>query len=543
VVDPVADYLAAKSAAAKPAEPAAPKNSALYNFVNTADNALTFGLGQKFNAGVTALSDKLHGRDSFGASYKRNLAQEHQGIDDFRAQHPVASGIAAGLGGAVPALLGGPAIEGDLVASTLPRGARIAGGVKVGAGAGAVGALGNSQNTSSIADQFKTAGAGAAEGAVIGGAAAMAAETIPLANRIRQAKTPGAAAIEQQDANTAANIANYGKVTEEQKVTPTTPAVRAALEHPDIQPFADKFRASNRGQSASDSEVLRNAVKGMSRNQIALQQRMAAKIGDYDYDAELKISDLKAAKKVARDALAATSEKPPITVTVPAGVHETEPNITPGRDALTGPPDSHGSLADYASGSAPIPGARPRQGPAGPAFQLREQPERVVSPGVRMETPAMRIQTAPAEQVPPSAPSFPAAELEKSKMERAEAMLRNGTDAAGRVIRGTRSAGKNLTKTTPEAYLRDVSRMSPEDADNSLLGVLAEAKRNVGANVDPKSGFGIGPSLRALRVSPFVKALDAQAGVQPNTAPLVTGSILGGTQSLADLLRNAGISP
>lgn len=538
------------ASAAGPAAP--PKNSSLYDFVNTADNALTMGLGQKFNAGVTALSDKIRGRDSFTNSYKRNLAQEHQGIDDFRAEHPVASGIAAGMGGVVPALVAGPAAEEGILSPALSRGARVLNGTKVGAGVGAVNALGNSQNTNSVGDQFSTAAMGALEGGAVGGAATTAAETFPLASRILKAKTPGAAAIDLQDANTAANIENYGKVSEEQQANPTTPSVRTALDHPTIQPFADKFRASQRGQDASDSDVLRNAVKGMTRNQLALQQRMAAKIGDYDYDAELQISDLKAAKKVARDAMASASQVPAKFLDVPAEVHETDPVIIPGREPMTGPilegtagraRGNQSQVAIDPNGSATSVSPRDVQGPAGPAFMLREQPEKVVSPGVRIETPAMRIQTAPPRDVPASAPSFPAAEAEKARMARSEEMLRNGADAANRLIQGTRSTGKNLTKTTPEAFLRNVGQMSGEDTDNSLAGVLAEAKRNVGLTSNLKTGFGVGPSLRALRVSPFVKALDAQAGTQPTSnAPALSASIIGGAQSLADLLRNAGIT-
>src|SRR6185312_201838 len=89
-VDPVSHYLG-KYVAPKPAEeegpPAAPR-STLYNAIGTVDNALTMGLGQKFNAAVDALNDVVHERDSFGHSYTKNLDANQQGLEDFRTKHP-----------------------------------------------------------------------------------------------------------------------------------------------------------------------------------------------------------------------------------------------------------------------------------------------------------------------------------------------------------------------------------------------------------------------------------------------------------------------
>lgn len=179
---------------APPAQPIAPANtpsaapaggrSTLYNALNTADNALTFGLGQKFNAAVDAAGDVIRGRDSFGHSFTKNLDADQQGIQQFRTAHPYGAAIANGIGGAAGVIAAAPlaaASEAGQAGQALTTGARTLQAGKLGAGLGAVAALGNAPNSGGVGRQLATG----AEGAVMGGA--LSAGAVPFAQLVGSA--------------------------------------------------------------------------------------------------------------------------------------------------------------------------------------------------------------------------------------------------------------------------------------------------------------------------------------------------------------------
>lgn len=163
----------------KAANSAAPRSTA-YNAVNTVSNALTMGLGQKFNALYNATGDKITGRDSFTHSYGKNLEAEHAGLEKFRGEHPygaaIASGITSGLSGAGIARLG-LAGAGE-IANGLSLAQRTGAAAKAGAAWGSVGALGNAPNTGGIVENAGRAAVGGGAGGLLGAAFAPATQLI-----------------------------------------------------------------------------------------------------------------------------------------------------------------------------------------------------------------------------------------------------------------------------------------------------------------------------------------------------------------------------
>lgn len=159
-------------------EPTSPPRSGLYNAVNTVDNALTAGLGQKFNAAFNAVGDKIRGRDTFAHSFNKNLDEENAGLAEFRTKHPYG---AAGLGavGAVGQIAAAaPMIAAGEVANGLSMGARASAAARTGGALGAVGALGNAPNRGGVGETALTAFKGGALGAAIGGAAVPVSQAI-----------------------------------------------------------------------------------------------------------------------------------------------------------------------------------------------------------------------------------------------------------------------------------------------------------------------------------------------------------------------------
>lgn len=155
-----------------PEAPAASPRSPAYNALNTVSNALTFGVGQKFNALFNAAGDKISGRDSFTHSYDKNLVAEHEGLADFRAKHPIGSAVASGVGGGLGAVVAAPLAAAGEVGNALTLAQRAAAAAKTGGALGAIGATGNAPNTGGLLENTGRAALGGGVGALAGTVAA-----------------------------------------------------------------------------------------------------------------------------------------------------------------------------------------------------------------------------------------------------------------------------------------------------------------------------------------------------------------------------------
>lgn len=444
-------------------------------------------------------------------SYDEALSNIRQG----EASNPIASGINSAAGATVAAAAMPGKVGGTGIVSNVAR--RFTTPTAQAAIFGAAEGMGQADQNVDLQGRAKAAAIGAGTGAVVG--KVMDAGS----NLVRAKMTPNLAtqSLDREAATKAADKINYGAADAEgQAVGGTTPALQTALEHPRVQELADKFRASDRGQGASDAEVARGTLKLLSRKQTALTQQMAAKEGGYDDDIFLQLENIKNAKKMLRTAAASPSMKPAITMDVPAGVHETDPTITPGREGLDGPP-MPGPVSTYttppankslAQGIRDFPNrmdAPAMQGPGGPAFRMPQVAEQV-KPGIRVETPSMRIETAPAENVPAAMPSLPNADAQHAAMMGQERAMARGSQAVKTLMRPTQGAEKGLRTKTTESFLRkDVPAMNPAQADASLNGVLGRTQDYIGASANPIKLFGAAPSLyNASKVSPLIQALE-----------------------------------
>lgn len=317
-----------------------------------------------------------------------------------------------------------------------------------------------------IGTRAKDTAIGAVTGAVTGKAADAAT------NLARSAITPtlGNQALSRKAAMSAADRLNYGAAESEAAAGGgSSPAVRDALNHPQVKPLADDIRASfsMQGKPTDDASVLMQVHRELSQNERALIDRAANAPTARPLTAREQ-GDVHAVKQMLRRAAASPSTKPPLTLDV---------------------------------------------APDGPAFQLRGTSD-VVKPGVTVSTPGMRIQTAPAENVPPLMPSFPRAVAEHARMQGETSAFENGADATQRLLGQTSVAGKKLTKKSAEAFGADVSKMTPGEAEAALNGVLGRTKEFTTGTKNPLKM--VNPwSWTSGKVTPFVQQLEQQMGGAP----------------------------
>jgi hypothetical protein len=139
----------------------------------------------------------------------------------------------------------------------------------------------------------------AREGA-IGAVAGKAGQFLVNTARTGISRTLGKIA-ERRDAQIAArDAANYGKAASE-GVGVSNPAVTAALDAPDVKPFADAIRGSSIFKGADDATVLREAYKLMGEKQGTLATR-AANSPDFKAGTSLEKAEIGKAKRELLDA-------------------------------------------------------------------------------------------------------------------------------------------------------------------------------------------------------------------------------------------------
>lgn len=539
--DPVAEYLAAKAQRSAPAQKpdgpgfisrglsnlASGAAHAVMHPIDTAEEMLVAPVKSAFTAAVAPGVGEARpdprlskGGNSSGRAIDTSpYDAAHGGVTP---KERTTAGIQTAVNIAAPAAFGP-------IASAVPRFGKTAALALTGAASGAA------YNPDDPAAGAVAGGVGAAAtGALLRGAAATynkGRDLATKASRIKKAPTPGAAVVAENKATTTANKENYGQAAEEgQQAGGSSPALQTALEHKAVAPFVEMVRDAA-GESIDDATTARKVYKLMSRESRGLKDYMVR--NGYDAAKDLRIEALSKGMKQLKDATAAASQKPAVTMDVAPEVFEAEAKVTPGRESMAGPV-SDKNLSQYTG--APNPNApgdvtrvKPRalEGPGGPQFQMRAQPDKV-TPGVRIETPGMRVQTAPAEDVPPVMPSFPKAVAERARMAQNREAFNTAKDATGRVMRDTRVAAKRLDTKSPEAFMEQILGMTPEQAQHALTGTLGAAKQEVGFKVPhrvPVVGAITKNVTRLNRISPYIDALDRQAGNAVRT-PLSVDEIL-----------------
>lgn len=90
-------------------------------------------------------------------------------------------------------------------------------------------------------------------------------------------------------------------------------------------------------------------------------------------------------------------------------------------------------------------------------------------------------------------------------------MVQKGAAVGQKLVSNSKAVGGIATK-SPEAFQVSIPRLSQDKAAAATEGVLGQAGKSTGLTFNPKTFFGVGPSLAATRVSPVVNQLDQQAG-------------------------------
>ncbi len=466
----------------------------------------------------------------------------------------------------IPEKVAGGAVFGSALplkqATTL--GAGIKQGAKVGSAIGAA-----DQALAADPESLVRRGLGTVAGGVIGGGAGAIAGALPLvinkardlfglAKRVNESPTAGAQAVAQKNNMTDVDAANYGRVNAQVAAHPTSPDVQAAFDHPTVKTYVDMVRKSPSFANASDADVAVQADQLMTAQKLGLKKaatvnpREAASI-------RMELRDVNAGQKVLRNAIASPGYKPPITVNtedlpgVAPNRIETEPVYSRqpglGRDETVQGPvlpgtagRARGDLSQVAvnpSGSAERVAPRDVQGPMGPAFQLRADPNRMVRPGVSIETPGMNIETAPPQRVPAVAAAYPKAVAGRAQNEGTAKLFGQGYNDADLIMKNQLPKAKpenvvnTLAEKSPEGIAQKIETMSPADAEKYLGGQFASAKEANKFHLPDShaTAFGtaarglIGRGVRLNRLSPFVNALDRQAGRTPPVPLDVQGQI------------------
>lgn len=441
--------------------------------------------------------------------------------------------------GALPATMLAPA-------STLPQAAAS------GAMFGAADAM-SDKPTLTPGEAVTRMAAGAGTGALVGGgtygvmsAGQKLAQLGKLANDVRKAPTLGRTSVDEANEIKDVSRQNYGQVRQEVAEAPrTTQSVQAATQHETIAPYVDKVRSSPRFREADDATVLMEAFKQMSRRQAGIKKALETNKEIYDPALDIEMGDLRDAKLVVRDALSKAGVKPPVTLDVAPEVIETNPVYSFGHEYAAGPvlPGTAGRARGEASqvglesgGAVSSVSPRDVQGPMGPAFQLRANPEKLVSPGVRIETPGMRIQTAPAEAEEAMAPSFNYAVDTRAAQGRIKDAGDRAADFANLLMNPRTIKASKQPFQSQEAIMDWAKSLTPEEAQAALVKVLGRGKESIrgalpntlwagggggigfalggipGAATGTALGIAGRSGMRLNRLSPFIDALREQAG-------------------------------
>lgn len=147
--------------------------------------------------------------------------------------------------------------------------------------------------------------------------------------------------------------------------------------------------------------------------------------------------------------------------------------------------------------------------------------------------------SAGAEQV---MPSFPHAVEEHAVRESAAELSERGGDDAKRIMYERSLPGRKQKTQSEEAVLRDIGRMSPEDASNYQTGVLGRGKEGVKFHAPNATSTSIAanivqPLTRLNRLAPVIDALDQRQGRGPTL-----GRKMMNPQTTEQLFRMLGLT-
>lgn len=321
------------------------------------------------------------------------------------------------------------------------------------------------------------------------------------------AKNPAKALIQAQAERAVSAKQLYGAALSEGRNNEATQAIRNFVSDPELAPRVQALQAMEQFKHtpADSPEMLDALYKSLSDEAKQIGKGLAGLDPSKPNTGRFRQANVVALKDRLLNALERPGVKPPLTLDVAPEVFETAPSVVnQGRDAMTGPVmegtagRARGDASQVAldpSGRAVAVSPRDVQGPAGPAFQLRAQPEKV-TPGVRIETPGMRVQTAPAEAVAPMMPSYRAAVEDYAKRTADIEALKRGYGAVRNEMAGGLPAPNNLGKKDAAGFAEWAKNAKTSEIQNAQRGILGATSDAYGL-----PGKTLAPGRRAAGVS------------------------------------------
>jgi len=330
----------------------------------------------------------------------------------------------------------------------------------------------------------------------------------------------------------------YAAATNEGELHGATQAVQDFIKDPEIAQRIAALKDLDQFKNVpEDSPQMMDALyKSLSDEETTLRKGLQVNDPSKPNTGRFKLKSVSNAKDRLLNALSTKGTKPPITFDVPAETHVVEPQITPGRETMAGPigegPLAQNTRVDPDMGdllrAQPDPryGANPTmQGPGGPNFMLRGKPD-VVKPGVEINTPAMRVQTAPAEpEANAMMPSYRDAVKDFQKRSANMKALAQGaglSQALRKQVTQTPTPGQIVSK-APKTIggLRDwVRQATPDEIAAMRQGILG----------DTRATF----ALKGKTFAPFRQAT--------GTAAKALRELPTDAQDLTTMLQNTGLS-
>lgn len=394
-----------------------------------------------------------------------------------------------------------------------------------GAGLGAADVLGSADPLSdySIGERSRDALIAGGLGGVLGGAmygagklAQKGRELYRTTKAVKEAPTLGARAVATTKNLTKTDAENFGKVAQEAEATPTTPGVQDVLQRPKVAKYASQS-SGNDTQKAIDAYQLMSAERTDIRNK--------ANVSGWTKKLRARDHTLQQEQAAIKEALGSTSVKPPIMLDI-AG----ETSVVPGKPFTT----------------MEIPPERKMAAPGEMVPEAYSPPRTEYGKGrprIEIETPAMQIQTAPAEEVPAPVPSFGPANQASADIRRMRAIGEKGANFAQKLMAGPSGKAELARKESPEAIEEWVKTLSPDEAKEALQSVLAIGKRGLGVRIPAQTGLvggvrqAVQPGIKMNRLTPFIDQLKRQAG-QRVANPLNLNAVMRGTSGLNAAIAN-----
>lgn len=237
--------------------------------------------GQQVAGGIASLARDIPGAEALQAGAR--ALTRGQSYDEARSD-------IRGAEESAPAVVrnANRVIGGTVAAAASPIKSPALSGAAYGAASGAA----QSDRSKGVGDRAKDAGIGA----VVGAVTSKLADAGTNALRSVFAKSLDAQAAEQAALKSIVDRRNYGNATVEAWANGgTSPAVKAALDDPDVKPFVDVVRSSRTASGLDDAGLLREAYKLMGERQNNLGSRILNS-DDFKAGSQLEQRDLASAK-------------------------------------------------------------------------------------------------------------------------------------------------------------------------------------------------------------------------------------------------------